>query len=351
MRPSTCWPSSRSTRDEPLGAVGQLHRPVEARQHRVEAAGLQRRRAGQLRARDAARESRGSSRCGCSCRPGRPAPTPRPRTCCSPSDPRVHRRREAGRPAAQHDQIEALARRPPPAGRARGPPARPTGCAAPRSWRTSTGVSSRGDVEPVEVLVALSGSSVDVVPAHRHQVALEQVADLEGARDPRVGDQAQRAVAEALVPGAAGQQACASTSSPRRDAWPDRAPPAHGHHQAARRGRHAPQRRERHEQEHRPPQERGARRREAGRSARGRQAGGRHARADQPQDEGRGQQHGEGAREPEHGQRERAHQAGRDQHAPGDAHQGTLTRSRTRPRVLMKTMSARSGPSSTRTSP
>ena len=55
-------------------------------------------------------------------------------------------------------------------------------------------------------IAALSSSRVGVVPAHRQQVALEQVAHLERAPGAARGDQAHHAVALGLVPRAPRQQ-------------------------------------------------------------------------------------------------------------------------------------------------
>jgi hypothetical protein len=63
----------------------------------------------------------------------------------------------------------------------------------------STSVLSTRDLQPVEHRRALV-VGVDVVPAHRHEIALEQVAHLEGAARPARGDQPQHAVPVRLVP-------------------------------------------------------------------------------------------------------------------------------------------------------
>ena len=113
----------------------------------------------------------------------------------------VDRGSEARRAAAEHDQVEALAvdlR----------PQAELAGDLGGRGVAQHLGVAHEDrrllarDLQPVEHRRALR-VGVDVVPAHRHQVALEQVAHLE--RPPRAarGDEPQETVTVGDVPLAA----------------------------------------------------------------------------------------------------------------------------------------------------
>ena len=214
---------------ETLGPVGQLDGAVEARQHRVEAARLQRRLARQLDAGDPGREAEVvlDPRAG----PGLAARRPR----LGDERPQalraaVDRGREPGRPGAEHDEVEALAVD------LRAQAQRPRDLRRRRVAHHVVGVHEHGrlrarDVEPLEhpraVLVG-----VDVVPAHRQQVALEQVADLEGPPRPARGDQPHDAVALGLVPGSARQQRAEDVLAelrPARDHLPQPGAVEHDH--------------------------------------------------------------------------------------------------------------------------
>ena len=94
--------------DQALGPARELDRAVEARQHRVEAARLQRGLARQLGARDAGREADvvldPGARAGLAAgRPGLGDERPQPLRAA------VDGGREPGGPAAEHDEVEALA--------------------------------------------------------------------------------------------------------------------------------------------------------------------------------------------------------------------------------------------------
>ena len=186
---------------EPLVAARELDGAVEAREDGVEAACLERRLACQLGAGDAGREAEVvlDPRAGAGLPAGRPRlGDERPQ----PLGAAVHRGREPGRPAAEHDQVEPLAvdlR----------PQAELAGDLRRRRVAQHGGVADQDrrllarDLEPVEhrgaVLVG-----VDVVPPHRDEVALEQVAHLEGAPRTARGDEPHHAVPVTLVPRAAG---------------------------------------------------------------------------------------------------------------------------------------------------
>ena len=189
---------------EPLGAVGELDCPVEARQHRVEAARLERRGAGQLRTRDPGGEPEVVLDAAAHARlPARP-----PRL----GDEGAQALRAAGdgrgqpgRPAAEDDQVEAL---PVDVGAQAEVPRhlRRGGIAEDPVVPDEDGRLLAGDVEPLQDLVRV-GVEVEVVEAQGDEVALQQVAHLEGAPRAPLGDQAQDAVPGALVPGAAREQA------------------------------------------------------------------------------------------------------------------------------------------------
>ncbi len=190
---------------EPLGAVGQLDRPVEARQDRVEAARLQRRGPRQLGARDPAREAQVVLDAVAGARLASRAPGLGRRTCGSPSEPAET---AAASPAGPPPSTTRSKRC--PSTSARRPSSRATwaaeGLRRTRSLTDEDGGLLARDLEPVQDLVRV-GVEVDVVEAERDEVALQQVAHLEGAARAALGDEAQDAVPRALVPGAAGQEA------------------------------------------------------------------------------------------------------------------------------------------------
>ena len=161
-------------------------------------------RCGSARCRRSRSESRGSSRSACWSPPDRRAPRPRPRTSAAP--PSRRRPRPPDRPARRRARPGRSARRRP----RRADRSDRATCAADGlritlvAW-TSTGVSDARDVEPLEHRGALL-VGVDVEQAHRQQVALEQIAHLEGAPRSAWRDQPHHAVPLGLVPCAPRQQ-------------------------------------------------------------------------------------------------------------------------------------------------
>ena len=123
--------------------------------------------------------SQGSSRSACWCRPGRRAPTPRPRVSAVPRSPPYT---AAASPAGPPPSTTRSNRS--PSISARRPRSRATwaaeGLRSTAVLRTRIGVSSRGIRSQLEHRLALL-VGVDVVPPHRYEVALEQVTHLEGA--------------------------------------------------------------------------------------------------------------------------------------------------------------------------
>ena len=93
------------------------------------------------------------------------------------------RGRQAGRPAAEHDEVEALPVDVRPQAELAGHLGRRGVAQHAVVADQDRGLLAR-DVEPLEDLVGV-GVEVDVVEAQRHQVALEEVADLEGAARAR----------------------------------------------------------------------------------------------------------------------------------------------------------------------
>ena len=92
---------------EPVRPVGQFDRPVKARQDRAETAGLERRRACQIRPTDPRREPESSFRYACSSglTPGRPSlGHQRPQTLRAT----VYGRSEAGGTGPENDQVKTL---------------------------------------------------------------------------------------------------------------------------------------------------------------------------------------------------------------------------------------------------
>jgi hypothetical protein len=197
VRASACCPSSRSTRIRPSAPARELDRAVEARQHRVEPARLQRRLARQLRAGDPGREAEvvldPRARTGLAA--GRPRlGHQRPQSL----GPSVHGGREARGTAAEHDEVEPLAVD------LRAQPELPGDLG--RRWVAQHGGVAHEDrrllardLQPVEHRGAVV-VGVDVVPAHGDEVALEQVAHLEGAPRAARRDEPQHAVPVPLVP-------------------------------------------------------------------------------------------------------------------------------------------------------
>jgi hypothetical protein len=120
--------------------------------------------------------------------------------CPQPLRAAVDRRRQPGRPGAEHDQVEALpvdlGAQPEPAGdlRRRGVAQHGPGVDEDRRFLAR-------NLEPLEHLVGL-GIGVDVVPADRVEVAFEQVAHFEGPARALRRDQSQHSVAFFFVPGA-----------------------------------------------------------------------------------------------------------------------------------------------------
>ena len=177
--------------DEPLGAARELDRAVEARQDRVEAPRLQRRLARQLGAGDPGGEA--EVVLDPRARPGLAAGRPRlGHERPQPLGPAVDGGREPRGPAAEHDEVEALAvdlrAQAELAGDLRGRRVAQHRPVAHEDRRLLA-----RDLQPVEHRRALV-VGVDVVPAHRDEVALEQVAHLEGAPRAARGDEAQHAV-------------------------------------------------------------------------------------------------------------------------------------------------------------
>ena len=181
---------------EPLGAVRQLDRTVEARDHRVEALRLKRRETGQVGAGDPGRKAE----VVLDARAGPRLPSRRPLL----DDQRAQALRaavdgggKAGGPATEDHQVEAL----PVDLRAQTELARDL-CG--RGVAQDLGVADqdrglrRRDVERLQRLHGLR-LRVDVGP-DRHQVALQQVADLESPSRLTRSDQPQDAVALLLVP-------------------------------------------------------------------------------------------------------------------------------------------------------
>jgi hypothetical protein len=163
---------------EALRAIGQLHRAMEAREHRVEAARLERRVARQLRAGDAGREAEvvldARARAGLSA--GSPGLCHERAQALGAA---VDRSRETRGAGAEHDEIEA------PAVDLRAQAERARHLCRRRIAQHLGRMHEDGrlgarDVEPVEQRGALL-VGIHVVPAHRQQVALEQIAHLEGA--------------------------------------------------------------------------------------------------------------------------------------------------------------------------
>ena len=186
-----------------LGPVGQLDRAMEARQHRVETARLQRRVARQVRAGDPGREA--EVVLDARARAGLPAGCPG--LCHERAQPfrsAIDGCRQAGRPGTQHDEVEAL---PVDLG---SESQRPRHLRGGRVAHDVRGVHQHGrlrarDVEPLEQRGALL-VRVDVVPAHGQQVALEQVAHLERPTGAARGDQPHHAVPLRHMPRAAREQ-------------------------------------------------------------------------------------------------------------------------------------------------
>src|SRR3954447_19258118 len=143
--------------DEPLRTARELDRAVKAREHRVEAPRLQRRLAGELGAGDAGREP--DVVLDPRARPGLTARSPRlGDQRAQPLGAAVDGRREARRPAAQHDDVEALAvdlrAQPQLAGDLRGRRIAQHGRVA-----HETGVSSRGICSQSSIAVLSSSVS------------------------------------------------------------------------------------------------------------------------------------------------------------------------------------------------
>jgi two-component system NarL family sensor kinase len=189
--------------EQALGAVGELDRAVEARQHRVEATRLECRLAGQVGPGDPDREAEvvldPGARSGLSAR-GPCLGDERPEPLRAP----VHGSGKPGRAGPQHDEVEAL---PVDVG---AQPERACDLGGGRVAHHLGGVHQhRGlrtrDVEPVEQRGAL-GVRVHVVPAHREEVALEQVSHLERSPGAARSDEAHDAVPLGLVPRAPGHQ-------------------------------------------------------------------------------------------------------------------------------------------------
>ena len=175
-RASTCWPSSRSTRTRPSGpsasSTTRWKLDSTASKRRACSVALRVSSVPEIAAREA--EVVLDPRAGpglAARRPGLGDERPQPLRAA------VDRGREAGRAAAEHDEVEALAV--------------DLGAQAERASdlrRRGVAHHVRGvhehrrllarDVEPLEERGALV-VRVDVVQAHRQQVALEQVADLE----------------------------------------------------------------------------------------------------------------------------------------------------------------------------
>ena len=182
----------------PVRAVHELDGPVEARQHGVEAPGLERRLAGQLRAGDAGGKAEvvldpgaGARLSARRPRLGHKGPQPLRRA--------VDGGRQAGRTGAQHHEVERL---PVDLG-AQAERARHLGGRRVAEHTVDPNQDRRlgaRDGKRLQQRRTL-GVGVDVVPAHRQQVPLEQVADLEGATRAARRDQAQHAHLVPLEPG------------------------------------------------------------------------------------------------------------------------------------------------------
>jgi hypothetical protein len=182
---------------EALRPVGQLDGAVEARQHRVEAARLQRRLARQVGSGDPDREAEVvlDASAGARLPAGRPGLR---HERAQPLRAAVHGGRQPGRSRAQHDEIEAL---PVDVG---AQSERAGDLGRGRVAHHLGGVDEHRrlrarDVEPLEQRGAL-GVRVHVVPAHGQQVALEQVADLERPAGTAWSDETHDAVSLGLVP-------------------------------------------------------------------------------------------------------------------------------------------------------
>ena len=182
---------------EPFGPASQLDRAVEAREHCVEAARLQRGLARQLGARDA----RGEPEVVLDPRAGAGLPAGCPglgHEGPQPLGPAVHGGRQPRGAAPEHDQVEPL----PVDLRAQAEVAGDLGGRRVAQHLRLAHEDRRllaRDLQPVEHRPALV-VGVDVVPADRDEVALEQVAHLEGATRAARRDEPQHAVPVALVP-------------------------------------------------------------------------------------------------------------------------------------------------------